>query len=229
MAINRDDLRSPDAVPPLGESRARVLEALQQAGRALSAADLARQLGVHQNTARFHLDALIEAGIVEKQVDTPEGPGRPRVLYSAREGCAPAGQRSYRLLAEILTSFVAAEVPDASAAALRAGRAWGHYLARRPAPFERVDAERALDQLIAQLDEIGFAPEQVSSGGQELRLRHCPFREAAEEHRQVVCSIHLGLMQGVLDDIHAPFEVERLEPFVEPALCVAHLKPRSAS
>lgn len=213
--------------PPLGESRARVLAVLHDADRPLSVGEVATRLKLHPNTARFHLDALVEAGLAERAAEQREQPGRPRTLYAARPDTARAGRRSYRLLAEILTSYVAAETPDPAQAARRAGQAWGRYLADRPPPFRRVDADTATAQLLRTLDDIGFAPEATTAGRvQQILLHHCPFRETAEEHREVVCSIHLGLMQGLLAEIDAPIEAQRLDSFVEPNLCVAHLAAR---
>lgn len=219
--------------PALGESRSRVLAVLQDAGTPLVVGEVAKRVGLHANTARFHLDALVEAGVVERTTEEREQPGRPRTLYAARPGTARAGKRSYRLLAEILTSYIAAENPNPAQAAREAGQAWGRYLADRPPPFRRVDAEAATEQLVDTLDEIGFAPEVVRTGRKrQVLLHHCPFRETAEEHREVVCSIHLGLMQGMLAAIDAPVDAERLEPFVEPNLCVtdlgAHRKAKPA-
>lgn len=220
----RESLRDADPPSALGESRARVLALLQEAGRPLSVSELAERVTLHANTVRFHLDGLVEAGTVERTLEDREQPGRPRTLYSARLDSARAGQRSYRLLAEILTSFVAAETPQPTQAATRAGQAWGRYLADRPAPFQRLDADAASEHLVATLDDIGFAPEAVTAGRRrQILLHHCPFREAAEQHRDVVCAIHLGLMQGVLSAIDAPLAADRLDPFVEPSLCVAHL------
>lgn len=229
MAV-RDVLGSEGtAAPTLGESRARVLAVLQDSGEPLGVADIAERVGLHANTVRFHLDALVKSGIADRTSEEREHPGRPRTLYLARPGAARAGKRSYRLLAEILTSFVAAETPQPAQAAARAGQAWGRYLADRPAPFRRVDADAATEQLVETLDEIGFAPEAVTAGRRRrILLHHCPFRETAEVHREVVCSIHLGIMQGLLAAIDSPVEAERLDPFVEPNLCVAHLARRKS-
>lgn len=213
----------------LGESRARVLGVLQQTGEPLGVSEIARRVGLHANTVRFHLDALVEAGIVDRTSEEREQPGRPRSLYLARPGTARTGRRSYRLLAEILASYLAAETAQPALAALQAGQAWGRYLVDRPPPFRRVDADSATEQLVSTLDGIGFAPEAVTTGRRrQVLLRHCPFRETAEEHRDVVCSIHLGLMQGMLAELGAPIEAERLDPFVEPHLCIAHLVTRAA-
>jgi predicted ArsR family transcriptional regulator len=146
------------------------------------------------------------------------------MLYQARPDAARAGARSYQLLAEILTSFVAAQVPQPSRAAQSAGREWGRYLAARPGPFERVDAASATRHLVDALDELGFAPEARTTGGKrQILLHHCPFREVASKHEDVVCAIHLGLMQGMLAELDAPVDAGQLDPFVEPDLCVARL------
>ena len=80
------------------------------------------------------------------------------------------------------------------------------------------------------LDDLGFEPE-TSAGPRatEIRLRHCPFHELVETHGEMLCSVHLGLMQGALATMRAPVTVDHLDPFVEPDLCVAHLAPTSAA
>jgi predicted ArsR family transcriptional regulator len=213
--------------PALGESRARVLGVLQDAGEPLGVDDVAQRVGLHANTARFHLEGLVEDGLAERTTQVRAQRGRPRVLYTVVPGTAPVGRRSYRLLAEILASYLAAEVPQPARAAVTAGRAWGSFLADRPPPFTHIDAAVATQQLVEVLDEIGFTPEAVSAGRQRrILLHHCPFRETAQVHPEVVCSVHLGLMQGLLGAIGAPIDTERLDPFVEPNLCVAHVVNR---
>lgn len=216
--------RDPGAARALGRSRAQVLTALRRADSPSTVGAVAGRVGLHPNTTRFHLDALVESGLAERAAEKRERPGRPRVLYSARPD--DPGVRSYRLLAEILSGFLAATTPRPADAAAEAGRAWGRYLAERPPPYQRLGATAAEAQLVRVLDDIGFAPEPVTAGGErQILLRHCPFREIAEEHGEVVCAIHLGLMQGLLTELGAPTAADRLDPFVEPGLCVAHLGP----
>lgn len=220
----RDLLAAGRAAPSLGESRSRVFAVLQEAGEPLGVGDVAKQVRLHPNTARFHLDALVAAGVAERATEDREQPGRPRVLYAARPDTPRTGQRSYLLLAKILASYLAAETPRPREAAQRAGLAWGRYLAERPPPFRRLDADTATEQLVRALDDIGFAPEAVTAERErQVLLRNCPFRETVEEQAEVVCSIHLGLMQGLLADVDGPVDVIRLDPFVAPNLCVAHL------
>jgi predicted ArsR family transcriptional regulator len=61
-----------------------------------------------------------------------------------------------------------------------------------------------------------------------VRLRHCPFREVAQKHTDIVCAIHLGLMQGALDELGAPMAATSLDPFVTPQMCIAHLHATKA-
>ena len=221
--------RAPAAV--LGESRARVLELLRAAADPLGVQDVAASTGLHPNTARFHLDGLVDHGYAERATEGRDQPGRPRTVYRAVAGNVTAGTRSYRLLAEILATLVADSVPEPERMAREAGRAWGGYLTERPAPFERLDPPEATRRLVGVLAEVGFAPwaptsgDRADAGDVRVELHNCPFREVAERHQAVVCTVHLGLMQGALEAMRAPLAAGRLEPFVEPSLCLAHVGP----
>ena len=220
-------LLTPDAGAPLGQSRAHVLDLLRAAGSPAGVKDIADQAGLHPNTARFHLDALVDAGLAARAPRERTTPGRPSMAYRAVEGGAPAGRRRYRLLAEMLTSLIAGMLPKPGEAAGEAGREWGRYLTEPPPPYQRLDAGKAVGRLTATMAEIGFAPEAVTDGTRyQLRLRQCPFREVAENHQDVVCQLHLGLMQGALAQMRAPVTADRLQPFAEPSLCIAYLATR---
>jgi len=220
-------LLTPDAGAPLGQSRAHVLDLLRAAGSPAGVRDIADQAGLHPNTARFHLDALVDAGLAARAPKERTTPGRPSMAYRAVAGGEPMGRRRYRLLAEMLTSLIAGMLPKPGEAAGEAGREWGRYLTEPPPPYQRLDAGEAVEKLTATLAEIGFAPEAVTDGTQyQLRLRQCPFREVAENHQDVVCQLHLGLMQGALAQMRAPVTADRLQPFAEPSLCIAYLATR---
>ncbi|MEV4481606.1 helix-turn-helix transcriptional regulator [Micromonospora coxensis] len=211
----------------LGESREQVLDLLRAAEQPVGVREVAERTGLHLNTARFHLDGLVDAGLAVRETEAGGRRGRPRVIYRpSTTASTPAGTgaRSYRLLAEILTGVATRAHAEPSAIAREAGQDWGHYLADRPSPLRRTTAGEAVDKLTAILADIGFEPEPVPDDHQpQILLRHCPFREVAEHSQQVVCAIHLGLMQGALAEMRAPVTAERLEPFVQPSLCRAHL------
>jgi predicted ArsR family transcriptional regulator len=211
---------------PPGARRTDVLALVRQADRPLSVAEVAKAMEVHVNTARFHLDGLVDEGLAERTSEPRDTRGRPRILYTSHG--APPGPRSYELLAEMLTGLVST-LDDAGSATVELGKMWGRHLIERPAPSERVDAREALVRLERLLEKMGFQPEARPSGEDvEVRLRHCPFREVAQKHSDVVCAIHLGLMQGALDELGAPLAATSLEPFVTPQLCVAHLQETQA-
>jgi predicted ArsR family transcriptional regulator len=221
-------LLAPDAGSPLGRSRARVLDLLRAAGTQLGVRDVADRIGAHPNTARFHLDGLVDAGLATREPQARATPGRPSMAYRAAD-TGPAGVRRYRMLAEMLTSLIAGMMPEPGEAGAAAGREWGAYLTERPPPYQRPGASDAIDRLAAILAELGFAPRSVAEGGQHRLLLHeCPFREIAQHHQDVVCSLHLGLMQGALAQMQSSVTADRLDPFVEPSLCVAHLTAHQA-
>jgi predicted ArsR family transcriptional regulator len=212
---------------PAGSRREELLGLLRASDRPMSAAEVAEGTGLHLNTARFHLDGLVEDRLVERTSEPRKQPGRPRILYTS-QGPVP-GPRSYALLAEMLTGLVAS-LKDAGPAAVDAGRAWGRHLVERAAPSERVDEVEAIRRLNRVLEAIGFQPEvRTTETGTEVCLHHCPFREVAEKHTDVVCAIHLGLMQGALDELQAPVDATSLEPFVASNLCVARLQKRATT
>jgi len=208
-----------------------VLALLQDAGAPLTANDVAARLGIHANTARFHLDALETDGLVVRTAEQRTSPGRPRALFTAASNSPVVAQRSYQLLAEMLTSFVSDQLPEPAAASQAAGMAWGRYLAEPTPPFQRVGEEEAIDALVDRLGHVGFeshTEDEDEGGGLRLEISHCPFLEVADRHRDVVCSMHLGLMKGLLEQMQAPISAETLSPLVEPGRCIAHLRRGAA-
>ena len=204
--------------------RAEVLDVLRACADPVSIAHVAEAVGVHPNTARFHLDALVDQGAAVRTLDEPSGPGRPRTLYAPRPGMDRGGARRYQTLSRILVSTMASGAA-AEGDALAAGRAWGAHLVRSPPPFARTDERRAVDALTTLLADLDFEPRHVPEPGGpgRIRLEHCPFLELAEEYGHVICPLHLGLMQGALTRLDAPVRAERLQPFAEPGACLVHL------
>ncbi len=212
--------------------RVAVLSALKAAAGPQSINDLAEKLGVHANTVRFHLTRLVAAGQVEQVISTLGAPGRPAQLFAPTPGMDPYGPRAYRMLAEVLVAGVA-EGLDPGRRALNIGRSWGQRQAQsrpRVPDGSPTTSDNSIDQLVGLLEEIGFAPERdEAEEASSIKLRHCPFLELTHTQSAVVCPLHLGLMQGALQAWGASVQVDRLDPFVEPDLCLAHLSTQGAS
>lgn len=205
------------------ERRVRIVDELRETPDGLDAHELARRLGLHPNTVRWHLAILADAGLVLSHPGARTARGRPRIVYTLN-GNAGAGEReNYRLLATILTGTLS-NVEAGSTLAVEAGRAWGRYLVRRPPPHVRVSAADATRDVVDLLAAQGFRPE---ADRDEIRMRHCPFRDLAETGPGIVCAVHQGLISGALAELGSGLEVDRLDAFVEPDLCIARLRRRS--
>jgi predicted ArsR family transcriptional regulator len=141
----------------------------------------------------------------------------------------PTGPRHYRVLAEVLADTIATG-PDPSSRAVEAGRAWGRHQVSLSGDGDDSGTGESVDRLVTLLNGLGFAPERREHEGQaQIGLRHCPFLELAANRSEIVCPVHLGLMQGAMDAWHSPITVDRLDAFVEPDLCLAHLTSAGAS
>jgi predicted ArsR family transcriptional regulator len=205
-------------------SRARILAVLS-AEAPLDMAELATRTGLHVNTVRMHVKVLQDAGLVLAEKASSTRRGRPRFVYSATDTVAEEGDRRYRLLAGVLATL-AARTGRETAELETLGEACGRDLVDSPAPDATIPDEEAVAGLLAVLEQTGFAPELAGGRqGRRLLMRSCPFLELARQHRDVICPIHLGLMRGALSELGASSTATRLEPFVRPDLCVAHLAP----
>lgn len=205
-------------------TRSRLLAALEAAGRPLGVRELAASIGLHPNSVREQLQWLMDAGLVTSEAAPPSGRGRPALRYRARPD--PDGEEPYRVLSRVLVEELGRS-PDAGPASTSAGERWGRAMTdSMGAPMASGDAIR---RLIRILDDAGFEPEAPADPTAPFRLHRCPFEALARDHETVICGVHLGLMRGALRALGAPLDAVRLEPFVEPSVCLAHLEPRDGA
>jgi predicted ArsR family transcriptional regulator len=202
------------------ERRVRIVGELEAEPDGLDARELARRLGLHANTVRWHLGILGNAGIVGSEPAARTTPGRPRIVYSlTREGAGRAADE-HRLLATIFAGALS-RLGHGPERAEEAGHAWGLYLMARE-PMTTTSDEAAVDEVSGLLEGQGFAP---SVEGRAIHMHRCPFHDLAEAHPEVVCPVHKGLISGALTALGSELEVEGLDIFVRPDLCVARLAP----
>jgi predicted ArsR family transcriptional regulator len=79
---------------------------------------------------------------------------------------------------------------------------------------------RALDDELAQL---GFEPAPDAADGEyegatRIEFLHCPFRELAEAYPELVCNLHRGLCEGVVDQVGGG-RVEEFATLYDPEPC----------
>lgn len=54
-----------------------------------------------------------------------------------------------------------------------------------------------VDDLEAELAALGFDPARADDDGSvTIAFTHCPFRQLAEDHPELVCSLHRGMVEG---------------------------------
>ena len=223
------------ALGSLSAQRRRVLDALAELarlapGRPVAIASVAAELGLHVNTAREHLDGLVATGLAHRSRLAPSGRGRPGWGYTAIPGRATTASE-YVTLAKVLADHVAEQGGDVARDMVALGRRWGRAIAKADtnaggaaAPPAPGHGSTANDTVVHVLDDLGFDP-QVSGDDRVplVRLRRCPMLEVARERPEVVCHVHRGIVEGVLEAEGAGTEGVRLRAFAEPGACILHL------
>lgn len=187
-------------------SRVQILHLVQARPRR-AIEELCAATGLHANTVREHLQRLIDGGYVLQESEHRTTRGRPRALYSAVTGAPDASSPVAR---------------DKILAAARRGD-----ILRQVLPDAVADlgprANHQLDALVEHLEESGFEP-VVDDGELTVDLTPCPHAAGRPEDRPVLCSVHLGLMQGVLTEAGGPLEAAAvLDPGV-PEECTVQLR-----
>lgn len=202
------------------DTRFRLYRYLRLSGRPVSVRELAARLSLHPNTLRPHLRRLEEVGLVASEVRRGATVGRPQTLYSVTEREEREGSE-YRLLAEILAGLLSG--PRAVERARELAREWGEYLVAQggPKPGTKLPARRNLAILQEAMARAGFEPRfhRRTPTTVEIALRACPFRDLVEDHRELVCAIHRGLIEGMLGGLKPALELASFEPLVERGTC----------
>lgn len=209
-----------------GARRAQVLKAVRGDEEGVGVVALVEATGLHENTVRFHLNRLIEDGLVERRTVSTGAPGRPPMVFVATPAAAPGG--GYQVIAEVLANGLSEVVEDPQEAARQIGREWGRRLGAGQGATGEVT--QAVEELGSIMDRFGFDPEvEHEQGRSVIRIRTCPFVELTRddpgrEASTVPCAVHLGMMEGVLQEAGAGADVEvGLEPFVTPDCCLGRI------
>lgn len=178
-------------------TRARLFARLSGLGRPAGTDELAAALGLHPSGVRAHLERLQAAGLVSRE-RAPQPRGRPRDSWSVAPDALPGSEPpdAYRQLARWLARSTPRR-PARLREIERSGRELGRELLR-----DRIESPPQ-ETLGRTLTALGFAPQREQGEGQRVafRLGNCPYRDAARENQQVVCTLHRGLTRGLLDQL----------------------------
>lgn len=187
--------------------------------------DAAAALDLPRATAAFHLDRLVDEGLLDTGYErrtgrSGPGAGRPAKLYRRAECSVSVSlpERRYdlagRLLADALADAEDTGEPPRAALERRAharGRELGEAAAGGGAGREAV---------LHVLEEQGFEP-HVEDG--VVTLANCPFHALAQAHTDLVCGMNLRLLDGLLEGVPSAGLVARLAP--APGRCCVRMEP----
>ena len=219
------------AVAALNEDVRRALyEHVRAAGEPVSRESAADAVGISRKLAAFHLDKLVDLGLLRSGFATSgtRRVGRAPRLYEA----APVDlrvqipARSPELLAEILLDAVTDESCDdhARRAAHRLARARGQALgaqARAGVRGGRLGIERAMALSEDVLADAGFEPYRTETA---VRMRNCPFHPLAGQSPAFVCGLNREYLAGVVEGLDAADRITaELAP--RPGECCVQLRP----
>jgi predicted ArsR family transcriptional regulator len=201
-------------------SRRALYDFVRRQNRAVGREEAAEGTGMSRGLAAFHLDKLVDAGLLtaryETPPDQPRGRGRAPKLYEpARDGLAVTiPERRYDLIAEILADAVAGDPAHADEEAMRVAYRRGRDLGTdlrpdRATPVEVADA----------LARLGFEPE---ADGADVRLHNCPFHALASRHTELICGLNQRFITGLIEGLDAAGVEARLAP--RPGACCVELR-----
>lgn len=182
------------------DTRRRLYELVAAANQPVSRDDASAALGIDRSLAAYHLDKLVDEGLLAASFARPEGrsgpgAGRPAKHYerAARELSVSVPPRDYQLAADLLARAAEADATGTVRQALaNAAADLGRELA---------SSGTGASDLVDHLAKQGFEPYDDDG---VIRLRNCPFHRLAQEHTELVCGMNLALLQGLVDAVDAP-------------------------
>jgi len=196
-----------------------------QRGEEVGRDEAAEVTGVSRALAAFHLDKLVEAGLLEptfRRLSGRDGPGagRPSKLYrrSAAQFDVSLPRRRYELAAHVLTRAMAKAPAQIAQANLReAAFEWGKQLAAEHGATK--GRGKPLGRAARVLGECGFEPQASKD---EVVLRNCPFDTLRNESRELVCGFNHALIEGLLTGLGVEGVRASLEP--QPGRCCVKIR-----
>jgi predicted ArsR family transcriptional regulator len=201
--------------------RARLYEIVTGQSAPIGRDEAATAAGIGRPLAAYHLDKMVELGLLSASYQrgagrTGPGAGRPAKLYSrsGREFAVTVPPREYEVAARLLAAAVEADPTGHSQAGLvSAARQYGNAIGTRAQNSTAGgDADLGVQ---AALREHGFEPFRAAGGA--VQLRNCPFHQLAERHPGMVCGMNLALIAGLIEGIGATGLRAELDP--QPSRC----------
>jgi predicted ArsR family transcriptional regulator len=196
--------------------RRAVYDAVTAAAVPVTREQVATAVGISRTLAAFHLDKLVDAGLLDTSTERTGGGrlskiGRPAKRYrrSDVEVAVTLPPRRYELAGRILARALAAaeDGEHAQDAARRIAREQARQLvAQLPAPDPAGEVE-PLQAAETALAALGYLP---ARDGDRVALSNCPFHGLVEAAQDTTCRLNLALLDGVLEALGLRADVEAM-------------------
>jgi len=225
-------LRGAGAIGALeDELRRRMYLFIRKEARPVSRDEAAEHVGISRKLAAFHLDKLVERGLLSAHYArlpgrTGRGAGRSSKLYEASdlEVAVTIPARRYDIVGEIL---VAAITEDSPAPAREVAKRIAHDKGRSIGEGVKDElrlrppgAERTLSVAEETLSDYGFEPYRDDEGN--VSLRNCPFHRLSKQAPELVCGLNRDFIDGLLRGLGNDSVEASLEP--TPGDCCVKLR-----
>jgi len=215
------------AAAALKDPRRRAMyELLREAERPLTRDEVAEATGMTRNGVGFHLDALVDAGLLVADYARPPGrggpgAGRPSKRYAttgtAIDLAVPV-RRYVELSRRLSEAVVRTGTEDVELEIMRSARADGVEAGRRARPED--GGPSTVDALMDLLRSLGYRPLPATEPG-AVPLRDCPFHAVSRAVPELVCPANLTYLQGLLDGIGAAAELRAVLDEAGSGCCVS--------
>ncbi|HUW88358.1 MAG TPA: hypothetical protein VMW30_08305 [Candidatus Paceibacterota bacterium] len=204
----------------LSMERRLILTLLRRKKSAIRVQEMANELRLHENTVREHLDGLVLSHHARRISIPSIGRGRPSYGYEALNDfisqVEPAA-REYASLAMALAKQLAFTKGNTKANAVSAGEEWAKVF-RNSDIHSSLRPQQVRKRLIEVLTSLGFSPKPHPKKNL-IRLETCPLLAAAREEPEVICSVHLGLIRGLVSHSGMNVNKVKLTQFAERGSC----------
>ncbi|WP_109507253.1 helix-turn-helix transcriptional regulator [Nocardioides speluncae] len=194
---------------------------------AVSRDQAADGVDVPRHTAKFHLERLVDEGLLVpefRRLTGRSGPGagRPAKLYrrARKEVSVSVPSRRYDLAGQVLADAVERALDGAP---MNEAVTDAAQQAAADAVHNAKPTGKDLARVAGVLADYGYEP-QIDEDHGDLTLGNCPYDRLAAEHQELVCGMNLDFVRAVADRLGCDGDRVELAPD-PPRCCVRVLAP----
>jgi predicted ArsR family transcriptional regulator len=214
------------------ELRRRMYLFIREQRRPVGRDEAAEAVGISRNLAAFHLDKMVERGLLTASYTrltrrSGPGAGRPAKVYepSQRDVSVSIPFRSYEVVGDILLDALEPSRRAASPTEAVRDAAYGQGVelgkSTRLGRSRQLASKKAqVDVVIQVLSEKGYEPYRDERGN--LRLHNCPFHRLAQRSPELVCGLNHAFVDGLLRGLGVKSLAATLAP--QPGECCVQIQ-----